>query len=105
MPEVMTKLRAVSDYRAKSKRKSTLAIKDAPTKFNVEVVPDRSFLALPEASSERRHYIPIGWLEPPIIPSNLLRALTYIELFARQRWPGWDAWGNEVGRFDEEGKR
>ncbi len=27
----------------------------------------------------------------------------YIELFARQRWPGWDAWGNEVGRFDEEG--
>ena len=22
-----------------------------------------------------------------------------IELFARQRWPGWEAWGNEVGKF------
>jgi len=23
----------------------------------------------------------------------------YVELFARQRWPGWDAWGNQVGKF------
>jgi N6-adenosine-specific RNA methylase IME4 len=25
-----------------------------------------------------------------------------IELFARQRMPGWQAWGNEVGKFDIE---
>lgn len=25
-----------------------------------------------------------------------------IELFARQRWPGWQAWGNETGKFDIE---
>jgi N6-adenosine-specific RNA methylase IME4 len=24
----------------------------------------------------------------------------YVELFARQQRPGWDAWGNEVGKFD-----
>lgn len=24
----------------------------------------------------------------------------YLEMFARQTWPGWDAWGNEVGKFD-----
>lgn len=24
----------------------------------------------------------------------------YLELFARERAPGWDAWGNEVGKFD-----
>jgi hypothetical protein len=29
-------------------------------------------LAIPEVSSERREYIPIGWLEPPTIPSNKL---------------------------------
>lgn len=23
----------------------------------------------------------------------------YLEMFARQKWPGWDAWGNEVGKF------
>ena len=26
-------------------------------------------------SSERREYVPIGWLEPPTIPSNLVRVL------------------------------
>lgn len=25
----------------------------------------------------------------------------YVELFARQTRPGWDSWGNEVGKFDE----
>ena len=25
----------------------------------------------------------------------------YLEMFARQRWPGWDAWGNEVDKFSE----
>lgn len=26
----------------------------------------------------------------------------YLELFARQRWPGWDAWGNETEKFVAE---
>lgn len=25
----------------------------------------------------------------------------YVELFARQTRPGWDSWGNEVGKFDQ----
>ena len=24
----------------------------------------------------------------------------YLELFARQAWPGWSAWGNQVGKFE-----
>ena len=66
---------AVRSYRGKSKRKSTLAIADYPTKYNVEVIPNSAFLALPEVSSERREYMPIGWMEPPVIPSNKLRLL------------------------------
>jgi len=38
-------------------------------------VPDQPFLVIPEVSSERRAYAPIGWLQPPTIPSNLLRVL------------------------------
>lgn len=30
------------------------------------------------------------------------RALKFIELFARQRRPGWEAWGNEVDKFQPE---
>lgn len=25
----------------------------------------------------------------------------YLEMFARQGWPGWDAWGNETDKFNE----
>ena len=24
----------------------------------------------------------------------------YLEMFARQRWPGWDSLGNEVDKFE-----
>src|SRR6201999_837933 len=44
-----------------------------PTKYHVTVIPESPFLSVPEVSSERRHYIPIGWLTPPVLPSNKLR--------------------------------
>ncbi len=73
MPAVLDRLKAVKAFRAKSKRPQTKAIADYPTKFNVEVIPTSPFLAVPEVSSQARDYIPIGWLEPPAIPSNKLR--------------------------------
>ena len=75
LPQVRKRMAAVRDYRSRSKRKSTLAIADYPTRYNVEVLPPTPFLVIPEVSSERRAYIPIGWLEPPVIPSNKLRLL------------------------------
>ena len=75
LPHVRERMRAVREYRLKSKRKSTLAIADFPTKYNIEVIPTTPFLVIPEVSSERREYVPIGWLEPPVIPSNKLRLL------------------------------
>ena len=49
---------------------------DQPLKYHVTVVPDEPFLVIPEVSSERREYIPIAWLEPPTIPSNLVKILS-----------------------------
>ena len=57
------------------------AIADMPERYNVEVIPDRPFLVIPEVSSERRAYVPIGWLEPPVIPSNLVRVLLDADLW------------------------
>ena len=42
----------------------------------MNVLPTAPFLVIPEVSSERREYVPIGWLEPPVIPSNKLRLLS-----------------------------
>jgi hypothetical protein len=46
-----------------------------PTRFQVTVIPKAPFLVVPETSSERREYAPIGWLNPPTVPSNLVRIL------------------------------
>ncbi|MGQ0558673.1 MAG: class I SAM-dependent DNA methyltransferase [Sphingosinicella sp.] len=61
--------------RKQSAGQSALALAETPTAFHVTVIPDEPFLVLPESSSERRAYIPIGWLEPPVVPSNLVRIL------------------------------
>ena len=75
LPRVRERMGAVRCFRAKSKRKSTLAIADYPTRYNVEVIPEAPFLAVPKVSSERREYVPAGWLEPPTIPSDLIFVL------------------------------
>ena len=75
LPQVLERMTLVRDYRSKSKRKSTLAIADFPTRYNVEVLPTTPFLVIPKVSSERREYVPIGWMEPPTIPSDLVFVL------------------------------
>ncbi len=75
MPLVVERLSNVREFRSRSTRKATKELSLFPTKFNVEVIPKSSFLAIPEVSSERRDYIPIGVLAPPAIPSNKLRLL------------------------------
>ena len=69
------RLQRVRDFRSKSKRQTTLRLANYPTAYGVTVVPDTPFLIVPQVSSERREYVPIGWLEPPIIPSEKLRLL------------------------------
>jgi hypothetical protein len=78
---VRDRLRLVKEFRQKSKRKSTLKIADYATKFNVETIPLVPFLVVPEVSSEKRDYVPIGWLKPPVIPSNKLRLIEHAQLW------------------------
>jgi len=75
MPKVRERIARVREFRSRSKRKQTLMLADYPTRYNVSVIPTAPFLVIPEVSSERRDYVPIGWLEPPIVPSNKLRIL------------------------------
>lgn len=60
---------------------SSLALAKTPTEFHVTVIPERPFLVIPEVSSERREYVPIGWLEPPTVPSNLVRVILEASLY------------------------
>jgi len=75
LPMVRERLRAVRVFRAKSNRIATRRLADYPRSYGVTVVPEAPFLIIPQVSSERREYVPIGWLEPPVIPSEKLRIL------------------------------
>ncbi len=73
LPLIRERIAAVRQMRAASKKRATRILADFPMKYEVEVIPATPFLVVPEVSSERREYVPIGWLEPPTIPSNLVR--------------------------------
>ncbi|WP_419552637.1 class I SAM-dependent DNA methyltransferase [Candidatus Poriferisodalis sp.] len=75
MPLVRKRIAAVRDYRRSSASKPTQRLAETPKLWHVNVIPREPYLVLPEVSSERREYLPIGWLEPPIIPSNLVKVL------------------------------
>ncbi len=75
LPLTRERVAAVKQMRAASRKSATRVLADFPTEYEVSTVPTAPFLVIPEVSSERREYIPIGWLEPPVIPSNKVRVL------------------------------
>ena len=75
MPAVRDRIAAVRAYREASRSAPTRKLAQTPTLYHVNAIPTAPFLVVPEVSSERRDYVPIGWLEPPTIPSNLVRIL------------------------------
>ena len=79
-PEVLKKLAAVRHYREREAGNLARSLANAPVQFHVTVVPKTPFLAIPEVSSERREYVPIGWLEPPIVPSNQILVIEHASL-------------------------
>lgn len=81
MPAVVERIAAVKKMRLESKSKPTKELANTPTKFHVTVIPDQPFLCIPKVSSERREYVPIGWLEPPTIPSDLVFVLRSADLW------------------------
>ena len=64
LPHVRERIAAVRAYRADSKSKPTQQLAETPTVYHVNVRPTAPFLVIPEVSSERREYLPVGWLEP-----------------------------------------
>ncbi len=80
LPMVRERIEEVRKVRAASKSAPTRALARTPTLYHVNVIPTSPFLVVPEVSSERREYIPIAWLKPPVIPSNLVRVLQHASL-------------------------
>ena len=75
LPHVRERIAAVRAYREESESLPTKKLAATPTLYHVNVLPTAPFLVIPKVSSERREYVPVGWLEPPTIPSDLVFVL------------------------------
>ena len=71
LPKVRERIVAVREARKKSKKKPTIKLAESPQEYELSVIPNKPYLFTPSLSPERRECPPIGWLEPPTIPTNL----------------------------------
>ena len=77
----MKRVEAVRLFRLGSKSAPTRKLADTPTRFHVENMPKGTYLLLPEVSSERRRYIPIGFVTPDVLASNLVKVFPDASLY------------------------
>lgn len=71
MPYALQRIEAVRHYRASSPSIGTRRLADRPLKFHVEAFPTERYLLVPEVSGEGRAYIPMGFMPPEVLCSNL----------------------------------
>jgi len=81
LPECMKRIQAVRDYRLASPSGGTVKLADKPTRFHVENMPKGNYLLIPKVSSERRQYIPVGFMEPEILSSDLVFIIPEASLY------------------------
>ena len=72
LPECLKRIEAVRNYRLASPSAGTVKLADKPTRFHVENMPKGNYLLIPKVSSERRLYIPVGFMTPEILSSDLV---------------------------------
>lgn len=75
------RLENVRAMRLKSPTKSVQRDADTPMLFTQIRQPESTYLVVPEVSSERRKYIPIGFMQPDTIVSNMLYVISDASLY------------------------
>lgn len=75
MPHCMERVKAVREYRLASPSAGTVKLADKPTRFHVENMPSGRYIVIPQVSSERRRYIPMGYMDNSVLCSDKVRIL------------------------------
>lgn len=81
MPKVRTRIEAVKEFRLASKKAATRKWADMPTQFTENRQPEENYVVVPEVSSERRRYVPMGFLSPDTVCSNKLQLIPNAGLY------------------------
>ena len=78
---LLKRVEGVKAMRLDSPKPSTVKSAQFPTLFTENRQPETDYLAVPEVSSERRKYIPIGFLKSHVIASNKLQLIPNATLY------------------------
>ena len=71
----------VKQYRLASKRSATVKAALTPWRFGLEVIPTSNFMIIPVVSSEKRNYVPIGFMTPDNLCSNQVNLIPDATLY------------------------
>ena len=80
-PHVMDRVAKVREARAASTRPGTRKMADYPTLFGENRQPESNYLLVPRVSSEKRRYVPMGFLSPDIIASDAVQIIPNASLY------------------------
>ena len=82
MPLVVNKIQRVKEMRLASSKASTREWANSPALFTEDRQPNSDYLAIPRVSSERRDYIPIGFLSKDLIAGDKLQIIPEANFYA-----------------------
>lgn len=75
MPEISRRVALVKKFRLSSERLATRQLATAPSEFAFVSHTGEPYIIVPSVSSEKRHFIPIGFAKPAVVVSNLCLAI------------------------------
>lgn len=78
---IMERIKLVKEMRLNSKRPATKKLAQSPMLFGEIRQPEGNYLGLPEVSSEKRQYIPIGYLSSDVIAGNKLLVIPNASIY------------------------
>ena len=81
LPRCRERIEAVREYRLASKSAPTRKLADRPAHFHVENMPKGDSIVVPKVSSERRRYIPMGFVGPETLCSDLVFLIPNASLY------------------------
>ena len=81
MPLCRKRVEAVREFRLKSASVGTRKLADKPTKFHVENMPKGTYIVIPEISSEKRRYVPFGFMDDSVLCSNRVKLMPEASLY------------------------
>ena len=81
MPLCLKRIENVRNLRMASKSPGTVKLAERPTHFHVENMPKSTYLLIPRVSSERRKYIPMGYMSPDMLCSDSVHVISNATLY------------------------